>query len=213
MSERECFSAATEGFVLVVAGIGDDGWGRPALGSWSVLELVGHTSRALSTIETYLGGPRIPNSGTLPTSGPSEIAVRTPRDYLLLGRGVVDHSAVAQRGREAGVALGDDPVVAVRALVDRVTALVAATDDDAPLQMRLGATTLLAYLPTRTFELTVHTLDLTSALGIGPPAILQAPIVACLGLVAEVVGAGPEGAAVLLALTGRGTLPAGFSVV
>jgi uncharacterized protein (TIGR03083 family) len=201
---RECFAAATAGFVAVVvsiASLGDDAWDRPALGSWNVRDLVGHTTRAFSTIETYLGAPA------------SEIRFLTPLDYLLAGRAVVDHSAVADRGREAGVALGDDPVAAVREVTERVTALVAVTADEAPLQMRFGGMTLLAYLSTRTFELTVHSLDLVSALGIDPPAILQAPLAECLSLAAAAAAASPDGATVLLALTGRRALPAGFSLV
>ena len=73
------------------------------------------------------------------------------------------------------------------------------------------------YLPTRTFELTVHTLDLVAALGgsVEVPAGLAGPIAACLSLAAAVAGArpGPDAGQLLLALTGRRGLPAGFSVI
>ncbi|MDQ1356307.1 MAG: hypothetical protein QOG44_680, partial [Acidimicrobiaceae bacterium] len=76
--------------------------------------------------------------------------------------------------------------------------------------------TFMAYLPTRTFELTVHTLDLVCALGVEAPPVLDAPVAACLELAVAAAAAGrgaSSGGAVLLALTGRRGLPPGFSVV
>jgi uncharacterized protein (TIGR03083 family) len=199
---RENFAAATQGFVAAVSQVGDGDWDRSALGEWTVRDLVGHTSRALSTVETYLAKP------------PGEITVHDPRDYLLAIQGpLVDPAAVAARGREAGHALGDDPLAAVRILATRVLALVAATADDALVGMALGGATLHTYLPTRTFELTVHTLDLVNAIGTDVPPTLGGPIAACLSLLASVAGARPEGATLLLALTGRRSLPGGFSLV
>jgi hypothetical protein len=71
----------------------------------------------------------------------------------------------------------------------------------------------MAYLPTRTFELTVHTLDLVSALGIESPPVLDAPVAACLEMAAAAAARGADGGTVLLALAGRRGLPPGFSVV
>jgi hypothetical protein len=143
--------------------------------------------------------------------------VRQPLDYLLALRGArLQSAAIIQRGRDAGTALGEHPAAAVRDLATRVTALVAATPDDATLTTVLGGATLLAYLPTRTFELTVHTLDLVGALGLDAPDVLAVPVAACLQLAAAAVASGSDagaGAAVLLALTGRGPLPPGFSIV
>jgi uncharacterized protein (TIGR03083 family) len=198
---RDCFSAATEGFVAVVAAVGPQGWDRPGLGEWTVRDLVGHTTRALSTIEAYLARPA------------EEVVVRDPLDYLRALRGpLVQPAAIAQRGREAGAALGDDPLATVQDLAGRVGALVAATADDATLTTALGGATLLAYLPTRTFELTVHTLDLVGALGLVAPDVLAAPVAACLEL-AVAAASPPDGAMLLLAVTGRRPLPPGFSVV
>jgi hypothetical protein len=71
----------------------------------------------------------------------------------------------------------------------------------------------MGYLPTRTFELTVHTLDLVGALGVAAPPVLDEPVAACLELAAAAAARGASGAAVLLALAGRRGLPPGFSVV
>ena len=157
---RACFAAAAEGFVSGVGSVadaGDDVWTGPGLGEWTVRDLVGHTSRALSTIETYLADP------------PDEIVVTDPVDYLLAVRQFPQGgAAIAERGRQAGAALGSDPPAAVAALASRVRALVAATPDEAPLRLVLGGATLVTYLPTRTFELTVHTLDLARPVGVAP---------------------------------------------
>ena len=200
---RACFSAAAEGFVTVVAAMGRGDWDRPGLGEWTVRDLVGHAGRALSTIETYLAQPA------------TEVSITDPLDYLLaIGGPLVDPAAVAARGREAGAALGEHPLAAVQALAVRVLSRVDATPDDATLTLGGGrGITLLTYLPTRTLELTVHTLDLASALGLDPPDGLAVPVAACLELVARAAGANPDAPAVLLALTGRRGLPEHFSVL
>jgi uncharacterized protein (TIGR03083 family) len=200
---RRSFNDAAEGFLAAVSALGDDDWARPGLGEWNVRDLVGHTSRALSTIESYLKVPA------------AEVSIRDPVEYLRLARSAVsDPAAIAQRGRDAGIALGDDPRAAIRDLVARVTSLLAATPDDATLTVVGGqGITLLAYLPTRTFELTVHTLDLVAAAGREPPPQLAGPVAACLALAARVLASGPGNAEVLLALTGRRPLPPGFSII
>jgi hypothetical protein len=76
----------------------------------------------------------------------------------------------------------------------------------------VGGMRLSDYLPTRTFELVVHTADLATALG-APPDPPAAPAAQALALVGEL--AADEGLAgpLLLAATGRHGLPAGFSVL
>jgi hypothetical protein len=53
---RRAFTDAAEWFVRTAALVGDR-WNRPGLGEWDVRALVGHTSRSLSTVETYLAHP------------------------------------------------------------------------------------------------------------------------------------------------------------
>ena len=75
-----------------------------------------------------------------------------------------------------------------------------------------GGIRLSEWLRTRTFELAVHTLDIATALG--RPAELPSAVVAyAVTLAAQVATAVGRGEDVLLALTGRGHLPNGFSVV
>ena len=75
-----------------------------------------------------------------------------------------------------------------------------------------GGMGLSDYLPTRTFELTVHTADLATALGarldIPATAALQA-----LQIVTDLAVADGLAGPLLLAATGRPALPAGFSVL
>lgn len=201
---RPCFEAASAGFVSVVTALGADVWDGPALGQWSVRDLVGHASRSLSTIESYLGSPVDPAARRL--DGPVEY-------YLMLAGMHLDHEAVAERGRQAGAALGDDPLATVRSLADRVTSLVAASADDAPVATPLATMALSAYLPTRTFELAVHSLDLAEATGIKRPDGLTMAVAASVVLAGRIAARTAAGGDVLLALTGRRLLPDGLSVV
>jgi len=56
---RMAFADAAGWFVRTAAIVGDR-WDRPGLGEWDVRSLVGHTSRALLTVETYLARPARP---------------------------------------------------------------------------------------------------------------------------------------------------------
>lgn len=173
---------------------------------WGVRDLVGHTSRALSTIETYL------TKTAAETTQPDRLD--GPESYFLTIRAsLADPEAVAQRGRDAGTALGPDPAVAVHALAERVSALINQTPDDATVTTPVGTMTLGDYLPTRTFELAVHGLDLTRALGMHPPTTMAPAITASLELAGTLGGQLSSAADLLLLLTGRSGLPEHLSVV
>ena len=71
---------------------------------------------------------------------------------------------------------------------------------------------LHTYLPTRTFELAVHSLDIARATGLSftlPADVLEEATV----LAARISAATGEAETVLLSLTGRAALPPSFSVV
>jgi hypothetical protein len=121
-------------------------------------------------------------------------------------------AAIEERGREAGRALGDDPRATIRELIERVTALVARQPDDAPVASAGGPIRLIDYLQTRTFELVVHSLDLTAATSRTPPAALTEPARACVVLAAQVASRADDPVPLLLTLTGRRELGR-FSVV
>jgi uncharacterized protein (TIGR03083 family) len=201
---RQHFRDAAGAFVEVVAGLGPDDWAKPGLGVWTVRDLAGHASRALSTVESYLDGARTWQEPELPDA----------MAYFRAAAGAyADPASVAERGRQAGAALGEDPHASVAKLTGSVLALVDATPDDALVTSPLGTMTLLGYLPTRTFELVVHGLDLAAAAGVPRPARLAAPLRASLALATELAAARGDAGDVLLALTGRRGLPEQFSVL
>ncbi|CAH0210598.1 hypothetical protein SRABI26_02151 [Arthrobacter sp. Bi26] len=198
---RACYAGAAQAFLEVAGRVPHQGWSRPALGEWDVRALTGHTSRALTTVETYLATPAAGER------------VAGPVEYFLAVRGVASPDAIAQRGKETGDALGEDPAAAVRELVQRVTALVRNTPDDALLATPAGVMTLVDYLPTRTFELAVHTLDLARALGLPAPASLAPAVAASLELAGAIGSRLPSAGELLLLLTGRTGLPGNLSVL
>ena len=174
-------------------------WTAPGLGEWDLRALVGHTSRSLITVETYLTQP----ATTEDLTSPAEYLAAVAR---------VDPASVADRGRAAGAALGEDPATAVRDLVDRVLPLVGG-DHDPLITTAGGGMRLRQYLPTRTFELVVHGLDIAQAAGLPAPDYSAGLLAEVLQLVVAAAVLEGRGSELLLALTGRTGLPAGFSVV
>jgi uncharacterized protein (TIGR03083 family) len=199
MDARQGYAAAARAFVDLVGRLPATAYDGPGLGEWDLRALVGHTARALVTVRTYLDQPA------------DDVTVESAADYLALATGAANGpAAVLARGRAAGAALGDDPVASVRDLADEVLAKVAGFGDGYVLTTVAGPMRLVDYLPTRTFELVVHGLDIGRATGLDPayPETVVAQAVTLAGEVAVRTGHGPD---LLLALTGRQVL--GFSVV
>jgi uncharacterized protein (TIGR03083 family) len=196
---RRAFSDAAEWFVRTAALVGDR-WDRPGLGEWDVRALVGHTSRSLVTVETYLARP----------AAAAEMA--SAADYFRATRAAASGPAVAARGRDAGAALGADPAAAVAVIAARVLALVDTQDGSELVTTIAGGMRLGDYLPTRTFELVVHTADLATALGV-PPDVPATSAAQALHIITDLAVADGLAGPLLLAATGRPGLPAGFSVL
>ena len=196
---RAAFTDAAEWFVQTTAVVGDQ-LDRPALGEWDVRALVGHTSRSLLTVEAYLAQPA------------AAVEVESTADYFRASRQLAASSAVAARGRDAGAALGADPAAAVAQIAARVLRLLASEDGTALVTTIAGGMRLADYLPTRTFELAVHTADLATALAI-PPDVPPTAAAQALRIVAELAAADGLAGPLLLAATGRSNLPPGFSVL
>jgi len=184
------FQSAADLLVSVVSRITPDDWARPGLGTWDVRELVAHANRAFTTVEQYLTDPLD--------------AATVPADYAA-------PESVAARARASVAALGDDPAAAVRETRDRVVRLITGTPMDAPLGTPFGPTTLGAYLPSRTAELTTHSIDIADALGLSVevPSEAFTETLRYMATMAVVKGHGHE---VPRALTGRSPLPPGFSL-
>src|SRR5690606_31244913 len=122
------------------------------------------------------------------------------------------HGASVEQAAARCRALGGDPAGAVATITDRVLTRVGAADPGAAIGTLLGGMRLVDYLPTRTFELTVHTADLRAALGREeePPSSAAR---AALDVLSELaVGTGQAGA-LLRSATGRGPLPGGYSLL
>ena len=183
------FAEAAEWFVAT-AGLVGDRWGGPGLGEWDVRALVGHTSRALLTVEEYAARPA------------DEVVATSAAAYFQAARTFAHGPGVADRGRAAGAALGDDPATEVAVIARRVTALLPDLSPDQLVTTIVGGMRLVDYLPTRTFELAVHTADLAAALD-APREV--PPVAAAQALAVVAALAVDEGTAgdLLLTVTGR----------
>jgi uncharacterized protein (TIGR03083 family) len=185
----------------LVARIPDDAWEGPGLGEWTLRDLVGHTSRSLVTVIEYVARP-VEREDVADAAG----------YYLAVAPLLQDSSAVTERGRQAGHDLGDDPHTRFAQLVDEAEAAVARTHPELVIHTIAGGMRVRSYLPTRVFELVVHGLDIADAISLdfAPPAeaVEQTAMLA-----AQVAARNARGAELLLALTGRRSLPPGFSVV
>lgn len=196
---RTAYGAAAEWFVTVAGRVGDR-WEEPGLGEWDVRALVGHTSRSFLTVEEYAASPA------------DAIQLDSPAEYYRAARAIAAGPGVAQRGRDAGAALGDDPAAAVLEIAERVVPLLDRFDGTEVITTLVGGMRFADYLPTRVFELVVHTSDLAVALGepLEPPASAARM---ALAIVAELAVLEDRSGPLLLAATGRPVLPEGFSVL
>lgn len=197
------FGQAARAVAALVDTIPPERWDGPGLGEWDLRALVGHTSRSLLTVEAYLQRPA------------ERVDLATAAAYVAAGRRLAADAGggVAQRGRDAGEALGPRPAEAFTAIVDRVLPQCEQADDPV-IATIAGGMRLSVYLETRSFELVVHGVDIADALGVAPPAFGAEVWRATLELAVAVVALGDEApAAVVRALTGRAALPRGFSIV
>jgi uncharacterized protein (TIGR03083 family) len=198
---RAAYVDAAALFVDTVGQVGPTQWEQAGLGVWTIRDLVGHTSRALLTVEMYLAKPA------------RQREVMRPVDYYRRAQaGLADPASVAARGREAGAALGPDPIAAVQDIAARVLAQVQTASDEALLSTPVGGMRFIDYLPSRIFELAVHSLDIAAALPVTVTLPESAAAVA-LRLVADLAVQPEKAAVMLLAATGRRALPTGFSVL
>ncbi|HEX7444241.1 MAG TPA: maleylpyruvate isomerase N-terminal domain-containing protein, partial [Acidimicrobiales bacterium] len=193
------FRAAADWCLEVVGQVTPDQWDRPGLGEWSIRELAAHTSRAFLLVETYLAN-----------NGPIDVV--SAADYFRMAMPDASvNRAIAERGRDEAVDLGDDPAAAIAARATRAVRAVELAPARAVCVTFAGTLSLADYLATRVVEVCVHTLDLADALGLAeaePPAEAAMLSVWVLGALA----AEPSPAVLLRALTGRVPLPQGFSV-
>ncbi|MFT3660613.1 MAG: maleylpyruvate isomerase N-terminal domain-containing protein [Gordonia sp. (in: high G+C Gram-positive bacteria)] len=199
--EVVAFSDAAHWVSVVVRMLPASSWDGPGLGEWDLRGLVGHTACALLTMEQYIGVPA-ETEDVIDAEGYYEAVAR------MLG---ADPAAVRRRGIEAGAALGADPASSFQEIADRAVASALGWADGI-IRTPVGGMRASCYLPTRTFELIVHGLDVARAGGVTttPPEL---PLRRATSLAVSLAVRSGEGAAVLMALTGREPLRTGFTVL
>ena len=183
------FVEASTFFVEMVSLVTDDEWETPGLGEWTVRQLVAHANRGQTTLVEYVDRPQQPE----PQGG----------EYF-------SSEAIAARGREAVAALGDDPLRAVKAASTAAIELLARSSPATIVGSPMGTMSIARYVPSRIAELVIHTLDLAKAI-VQDVSVPDGALEVTLVFVAR-RSARNAPLDVLLALTGRGQLPADYSV-
>lgn len=207
MDYRRTYRAAAVSFADLVSRLPADRWDVPGLGDWTLRELVGHTvSSALRQVPTVLAAPG------------AAVALTSPQAYWAFARCAPPEmyaaatAASSADARQTGEWLGDDAAGRVSELAGQATAALAAVRDDDVITTPAGGMRVRDWLPTRTFELVVHGMDIAGAAAVpfepAPDAVTESVTLAA--RIAAAVGDGPL---VLRALTRRAALPGDFSVV
>jgi uncharacterized protein (TIGR03083 family) len=202
MTSTTDFETAGHAFLDLVAEVKPAKWSEPALGVWDVRSLVGHTARAITTVEQYLLVPAA-----------TEITAPDAETYYAEVLTVyTDNEAIAARGVEAGNALNENSGAEFEAALNRDLELITSNGVDrlvaiGPIGIPLGE-----YLRTRVFELVVHSMDIGKATGLphGMPADVVANVAELAARVAVRKGSGED---ILFALTGRRPLPLRYSIL
>lgn len=186
----DAFRFASHWWRSMIGAIDDEQWDQPALGEWTVRELVAHTDRAYKTILTYVVGE---------TVDPTPIATAAQYFRTVLAEETPHVHIAARAKREAAEVT--DWVAETDALAVQCEKLVADTPGDTVCHLMVGEMALSQYLATRVVELVVHGLDLSAVLGLEvnpPPAATRVALRVLLDLADD----GAE-TALLRFLTGR----------
>ena len=195
---RAAFEEAGRTLLHTLRAIGPEQWDTPSgVGEWTVRELAAHALRGFSMLQHAITDePRV------------DRIVSDAGEYYATALAANDiHAAIAQRGRDGGLALAD-PVGQAEPLIEQVSSMVSSMGDDDPVNTIVGQMTLTEYLATRVVEVGVHTLDLQRATGQFPELHSETSEV----ILSVLVGmASPV--PLILALTGRLSLPPGHNVL
>lgn len=194
------YKQAVATFLDVLNQVRPEQWDRPALGEWNVRELAGHTARALATVIEFAD------------TNAERVDVDSPAAYYRTALGAPGvNKRVAERGHDAGRALGPDPLGVIRPAAERALSTLEGVSDDARWTVNVGGMWAADYLPTRVMELTIHTLDLAQAIGYDAQTGREAMEVV-LHLLADLAVDSPHAGALALVATGR-PAPGPFTVL
>jgi hypothetical protein len=187
MDYRRTYRSAAVSFADLVSRIPAERWDDPGRGGRTLRDLVAHTvHEGLGQVPPVLG-----------TAG-GTVAVDSPEAYW------VNAAADAQETASGTASVSE--------LAGQATAALAAVNDDDVVATPAGGMRVRDWLPTRTFQLVVLGLDVAAAAGV-PFELAPGAVAEAVTLAARIAAATGDGTPVLLALTGRGTLPPGYTVI
>ena len=201
MDFRRTYRSAAVSFADLVSRIPADRWDGPGFGDRTLRELVAATvGEALAQVPRVLGTP----AGPVTVDSPQAYWAATAKD-----------ASETENAGPAGVAEDAPETVdpgTVSDLAGQATAALAAVNDDDVVTTPAGGMRVRDWLPTRTFTLVVHGLDIAAGADV-PLDLAPAAIAEAVTLAARIAAAGGDGTRVLRALTGRAPLPEGYSVM
>jgi hypothetical protein len=196
----DIYLQAASAFVETAALIPLTSLDRPGLGEWTIRDLLGHTNRSITLIAQYASNDPV-------------VVHNAAAYYQSAATVAVDPSAIAQRGRDAGAALGDDPMSIIRNNLDLTTAVLRGDPIPSSFATPFGVVARDAYLSSRIVELVTHTDDLTRAAHLPEASFDAEARVLVSAILCHLAVLRGNGAVVIAALTGRAALPDGFSVL
>lgn len=195
---RAGFEQGAHTFLETMRAIDDGDWDKfGALGDWNVRQLAAHAMRAFVTVDGYLSAP--------PTV--DRVIPDAVEYYRIVLNDPTVHQGVSARAKQASRQI-IDPLGEAEAVVARVLGVVAGSGDDDRVNTFAGSMTLIEYLATRVVEIGVHTLDLQRATR-QHPSLHPDTSAVVLSVLTEL--ASPV--SLILALTGRESLPDGHNVL
>jgi uncharacterized protein (TIGR03083 family) len=198
---REAFKEAA-GFLLeVLDRVPPDKWAAPGLGVWNVRELASHATRSMTNVEIYSKAPA--KSVDLEDGAAYFVKALEPAGIS---------ESIAERTRQFSRTLGDDLPEDAKAIYARVRGLLETLPDSLIVTTQVGGMRLLDYLSTRTFEIVIHSIDLTDALELDlkPPPLALAETA---HLMTEIGLRRGRAVELLMASAGRRSLPPGFCLL
>jgi uncharacterized protein (TIGR03083 family) len=199
------FAAAGSAFCALTRDIPESAWGAIGLGEWDVRTLVGHTTMAVGAVSSCL------------TVAAEREDIPSAAAYYGVIRQFAQTAGAdelnTKLSRRAADDLGSDPIAAVERVVRQALSdLEGAEDHVVGVFGGVLGIRLSSFVPTRIFELAVHSLDIARAIEI--PLVLPAEVIAeATQLAANIAVESGHGTDVLMSLTGRVPLAPGFSAL
>ncbi|GAA4587374.1 uncharacterized protein (TIGR03083 family) [Actinoplanes octamycinicus] len=207
MDFRRTFRSAAIAYAGLVASLPPERLDQPALGEWTLRELLGHTvSSALRQVPEVLA-TRAPHVDVETAEGYFAFARSAPPELLAAAS-----AASSDDARATAKSFGEDLSEEVNTLIGGATEALSRVNDDDLIITPVGGMRVRDWIATRTFELVVHGLDAAAAAGrpFEPPIEVVAEAVTLATRTALGVG---DSVRLLRALTGREPLPAGYSII